>query len=76
MPTGNPKPRKRARALPARNAFAFTIEDGQAMGRPGRTTIYEMEKAGRLKFIHVGGRTMITGDSLRALLGVDEEVAA
>ena len=76
MPTGNPKLRKRARALPARNAFAFTIEDGQAMGLPGRTTIYEMEKAGLLKFIRVGGRTMITGDSLRAVLGADEEATA
>ena len=76
MPDENPKPRNRARALPARNAFAYTIEDGQAMGLPGKTTIYELVKTGRLKFIHVEGRTLITGESLRALLGVDEEVTA
>jgi len=68
--------RKRARALPAQNAFAFTIEDAQAMGAPGRTTIYALAKVGRLNLIRVDGRTLITGDSLRALLGVADESAA
>jgi hypothetical protein len=77
MPTTkSPKSRKRARALPAQNAFAFTIEDAQAMGAPGRTTIYALAKVGRLKFIRVDGRTLITGDSLRVLLGVADESAA
>jgi hypothetical protein len=74
MPTKPPKARKRARALPAPNAFAYTIEDGQAMGLPGKTTIYELVKAGRLAFIHVRGRTLIKGDGVRALLGADKQV--
>jgi hypothetical protein len=64
------KKRERARAEPSRNAFAFTIEDAQAMGAPGKTKIYQLAENGRLKLFSVDGRTMVTGDSLRALLGV------
>ena len=59
----------RARPDPSPNAFAYTIEDARAMGGPGRTKIYELAKGGHLKLIHVGGRTKVEGDSLRALLG-------
>lgn len=62
--------RNRARPDPSRGAFAFTIEDAQAMGGPGRTKIYELAKRGELKLIRIAGRTMVDGDSLRALLGV------
>lgn len=76
----NPKKRKRARAraraLPARNAFAYTIPDAQAMGAPSKTTIYQLVKAGRLKFVEAPGCSrMLEGDSLRSLLGADEQVA-
>jgi hypothetical protein len=67
----NPRKRERARAEPSRNAFAFTIEDAQAMGAPGKTKIYQLAESGRLKLFSVDGRTMISGDSLRALLGAD-----
>lgn len=63
------KPRTRARAAPNPLAFAFTIEDAQGMGAPGRTKIYELAKCGQLKLIKVAGRTLIEGNSLRALLG-------
>jgi len=62
--------RRRARPAPSPNAFAFTLEDAQAMGAPGRTKIYDLANSGELKMIKVAGRTLIDGDSLRALLGV------
>ena len=50
-----PKPKKlrsvRRRAPPARNAFAYTIPDAQAMGAPSKSAIYDLAKAGHLKFI-------------------------
>jgi hypothetical protein len=64
------KPRKRLRAGADPMAHAFTIPDAQAMGAPGRTKIYELAKCGQLKLLHVGGRTMVDGASLRTLLGV------
>jgi hypothetical protein len=68
-----PKKRERARAEPSRNAFAYTIEDAQKMGAPGKSKIYELKASGRLRLINVDGRTMVDGDSLRALLKVDQE---
>jgi hypothetical protein len=62
------KVRARARAAPSPVALAFTIGDAQSMGAPGRTTIYKLAKLGRLQLLRVGGRTLIDGDSLRALL--------
>jgi hypothetical protein len=67
------KKKQRLRALPAANAYAFTIEDAQAMGLPGKTTIYKMIKDGLLE---VRDRRMLTGASVRRVLGVNDEVAA
>ena len=67
-----PPKRNRLRAAPSRQAFAYTVEDAQSMGAPGRTKLYELEARGQLKFIRVAGRTLVDGDSLRALLGVTE----
>jgi hypothetical protein len=64
----NTMPRLRKRAAPNPSAYAFTIPDGQAMGAPSTTTIYKLAKDGKLKLVRVAGRTMIEGDSLRALL--------
>jgi hypothetical protein len=60
--------RGRARAAPSPNAFAYTISDAQSLGAPGRTKIYSLAKAGRLTLRKIDGRTLIDGDSLRALL--------
>jgi len=60
--------RKRQRAAADPAAFAYTIEDAQSMGAPGRTKIYELIAQGKLNSVVVGGRRMIVGDSLRALL--------
>ena len=64
--------RQRRRAAADPMAYAFTIPDGQAMGLPGRTKIYELFRDGKLKRISVAGRTMIDGDSLRRLLTTAE----
>jgi hypothetical protein len=60
--------RRRARAAPSPDAFAFTIRDAQSLGAPGRTKIYALAKAGRLTLRKIDGRTLIDGDSLRQLL--------
>ena len=70
------KKRRRERPLPTANAFAYTLEDAQAMGLPGRTTIWKMRKAGVLEEIVAGGRILLTGESVRRVLGVKEEAAA
>jgi hypothetical protein len=68
--------RGRERALPSPNALAWTILDYQAMGGPGKTTIYNLAKAGKLKLFEDGtGRTMVDGDSGRALLGMKADAA-
>jgi hypothetical protein len=60
--------RGRARAAPSPDAFAYTISDAQSLGAPGRTKIYSLAKSGRLTLRKVDGRTLVDGDSLRALL--------
>ena len=68
--------RQRQRALPLPNAIAWTIPDYQALGGPGKTTIYTKGKTGELKlFIDGAGRRMVDGDSGRALLGIKLEDA-
>lgn len=53
---------------PLANAHAYRIDDAGAMAGIGRTTIYDLVKNGDLKLIKVGGRSLIDGDSLRALI--------
>ncbi len=60
--------RKRNRQAPPANAFAYRVDDACAMGGFGRTTAYGLVKQGKLKLLRVGGRSLIAGDSLRALL--------
>lgn len=65
---GPKAPLKRMRAPADPMAIAFTIPDAQSMGAPGRTKIYDLAKEGKLKLLHVAGRTLVCGTSLRALL--------
>ena len=68
-----PGERGRQRALPLPNALAWTIADFQRMGGPGKTSIYALAKADppKLKLFKDGaGRTMVDGDSGRALLSI------
>jgi hypothetical protein len=56
------------------DAIAFTLRGFQALGGPGRTKIYELAKTGVLEvFKDAAGRTMVTGKSARALLGIKDE---
>lgn len=73
--TSSPQ-KTRERSLPSPWAHAYTVKDAQAMGAPGHTLLYQMLKDGRLQRAPDTSRTMITGASLRALLGVKEETAA
>jgi hypothetical protein len=38
------------------------------MGGIGRTLLYKLAREGRLRLVKAGGRTLVCGDSLRALL--------
>jgi hypothetical protein len=75
--TKKAKRRARARAMPATNAFRYTIADVAAMGGPAKTVAYAMIKDGRLERAPdvPGLPTGVTGASLRKLLSIDEEVA-
>ena len=55
--------------LPLANALAYRIPDACRMVGIGKTKLYELAKHGRLRLIHVDGRTLVCGDALRALLG-------
>jgi hypothetical protein len=77
---GGPKNRRERRVTthergheaPPVNAFAFRINDACRMGGFGRTLAYELVKQDKLKLLRVGGRSLICGDSLRALMGQGE----
>ena len=64
-------PRNRARAKPSPQAITFTIADTEAISGIGKTKLYQLHKEGRLDFIKVDGKTLVTGASLRALLCVE-----
>jgi hypothetical protein len=53
-------------------ALSYTIDDARMMCGLGRTTLYKLAQQGQLRLVHVYGRTLVCGDSLRALLGVAE----
>jgi excisionase family DNA binding protein len=59
MPETNPK-------------LAFTIREACAASTLGKTTLYAHIKAGRLKAVRLGGRTIIPADSLRLLISGGE----
>jgi len=66
--------RQRTSRAPARpDQIAFTIAQVQEVGGPGRTKVYELVAEGKLKMVHVGGRSRITGASLRSLLGASDQ---
>lgn len=64
---GNARGESRA-GVPLPNAFAYTLENACRMGGFGRTTAYKLKKEGLLRFLKVGGRTLVCGASLRALV--------
>lgn len=65
------KPRT-ARPLAPADALAFRVNDARIHAGLSRTTLYKLINDGRLKALNVAGRTLIEGDSLRALLRGDQ----
>jgi hypothetical protein len=66
---------KRARPyVPQRpDALAFTLRGFQLVGGPGKSKCYELAKKGVLEmFKDKAGRTLISGKSARALLGIED----
>jgi hypothetical protein len=62
-----PTPRHE-RPAPLPHALAYRIDEVRRMGGPGRTKTYELAAQGKLRLVYVAGRTLVDGDSLRALL--------
>jgi excisionase family DNA binding protein len=56
------------RGAPAPTAFAFTVTDTCYMVGIGRTTAYALIKAGSLRKLKIGRKTLICGSSLRQFL--------
>ena len=48
--------------------LAFTIADASKVSGLGRTSIYELIGAGKLRAIKAGNRTLIPADALRAFI--------
>jgi hypothetical protein len=59
---------RRTRPAPLPNALAYRVDEVPLMGGPKRTKLYELAAEGHLKLVKVAGRTLVDGDSLRALL--------
>jgi excisionase family DNA binding protein len=54
--------------------LAFTINHSADALDVGRSTVYELIKAGKLKVIEVNGMRRISGESLRALVTEQESI--
>jgi hypothetical protein len=59
----------RKAARPTAPPLAYTLNDASATSGLSRSTLYRHEKAKRLRFARVGGRTLVIGESLHALIG-------
>ena len=53
------------------NRLGYSIKEACHVSSLGRTTIYGHISAGRLKATHVGRRTIVSAESLRALIDGD-----
>ncbi len=53
--------------------LAYSIREACEASSLGKTTIYSLIAASRLKAVRVGGRTVIPADSLRALINGQTE---
>ncbi len=54
---------------PHADALAYTVDHACRMAGFGRTLLYKLAKEGKLRLLKVAGRTLVCGDSLRALIG-------
>ena len=65
MPEQNFRPKH----LPPREALTFTLPDAAALSGLSVATLRRREKEGALRFVRVGSRTLVNGDSFRRMLG-------
>ena len=65
-----PAPEKAKRQQPA-YALTFTVPAASELSGLGKTKLYALMREGKLRRVKVGDRTLIGGDSLRALLGMN-----
>ncbi|HLY79687.1 MAG TPA: hypothetical protein VKQ70_09960 [Caulobacteraceae bacterium] len=64
----SPTKPKRERPAPLAHALAYRVDEVPLLGGPSRTKLYALAAEGKLRLIRVAGRTLVDGDSLRALL--------
>jgi excisionase family DNA binding protein len=64
----NPQARM-AGGRPAADPMAYTLDRAAAACGLSRSTLYRHAKAGRLRLLRVGGRTLVDAASLRTLIG-------
>jgi excisionase family DNA binding protein len=57
---------------PTSPKLAYSIREACVASSLGRTTIYGLIAAGRLRTIRIGGRTIIPAESLHALLAGED----
>jgi hypothetical protein len=62
---------RKPRPEPLPHAFGYTIDDACCMTGVGRTKLYSIIAEGKLQVSRAAGRTIVLGDSLRALLATD-----
>jgi hypothetical protein len=62
---------RKPRPAPLPHAFGYTIDDSCRMTGVGRTKLYSMISQGKLQVSRAAGRTIVLGDSLRALLATN-----
>ena len=67
MPVKNRRPE----ASPARDALTFTLSGAAMASGLSVATLRRRAKEGALRLVRVGRRTLVAGDSLRRMLGVD-----
>jgi excisionase family DNA binding protein len=65
----NTQPKRAPAPRPA--PLAYTVAAACAAASLSRTTLYEQVKAGRLKLVKVGRRSLIDAGSLHALLDIE-----
>ena len=65
-----PRRQSRERPAPLPGALTYTLPDAARLSGLSVATLRRRAADGTLRLIRVGGRTLVPGDSLRAMLGV------
>lgn len=65
------KRRPDERPAPLVSALTYDLHDAARISGLSRATLYRHHAASRLRFVKVGGRTLVDAASLRKLLGAE-----